>query len=153
MVTEVRDLPFALSLGGFTFLLVVMWGDPFVEILHRLRWGKQIRTDLLQHQYKAGTPTSGGVIILIPTLVIALGLNIVALVREGLTGQSILIPLFVLVGFGILGFYDDAEGILGKDNPIGEGISARTKFMIQLIMAGIVVTVMSFGDTQFANGM
>jgi len=152
MAAELRDIPFALSLGGFTFMLVVMWGSPFVEILHRLKWGKQIRAELTQHKEKAGTPTSGGILILIPAIVLTLGLNIASLVREGLSGQSILIPLFVLGTFAILGFYDDAEGILGT-TPIGEGISARAKFMGQLTLAGVAVLVMSFGETQFANGV
>jgi phospho-N-acetylmuramoyl-pentapeptide-transferase len=73
------------------------------------------------------------------------------LVREGLTGQSILIPLFVLVGFGILGFIDDAEGILSASRPIGEGISARAKMMGQILLAAVMVFLMSFGDVQFSN--
>ncbi|MFP4323607.1 MAG: phospho-N-acetylmuramoyl-pentapeptide-transferase, partial [Anaerolineales bacterium] len=151
MAGELNDLPFALTLGGVTFLLVVMWGDPFLEILRLLKWGKKIRVELSEsHQAKAGTPTSGGIIILVPAIVITLGLNLVALVREGLTGESILLPLFVLVGFGLLGFYDDAEGILGRA-PLGQGISARTKFAGQLSLAAVAVLVMSFGDTQFAN--
>lgn len=103
-------------------------------------------------QSKAGTPTSGGILILIPSIVIALGLNMVGLIREGLTGQSILVPLFVMVSFGILGFYDDAEGILGKA-PIGQGISARAKFSAQLLLAGSVAGVLSFADAQFANAL
>lgn len=153
MPGELRELPFALSLGGFTFLLVAMWGGPFVEILHRLRWGKKIRQELSElHQQKAGTPTSGGILILIPTIAITLGLNLVGLVREGLTGQSILIPLIVLVGFGLLGFYDDWEGIRGSA-PIGQGISARTKFLAQLLLAGIVAGVMSVTEVQFSNNL
>lgn len=152
MPVELRDLPFALSLGGFTFILVVMWGGPFVEILIRLRLGKQIRQELLMQQHKKGTPTMGGILILIPTLVITLGLNAAALVRAGLTGQSILLPLFVLLGFGLLGLYDDLEGIFGKTR-IGEGIPARAKFMAQLLLAAGVVTVMSFAETQFANAV
>lgn len=147
----INDLPFALTLGGFTYLIVVMWGDPFVEILHRIGWGKNILQELsASHQAKAGTPTSGGVLILIPAIVITLGLNTVALVREGLTGASILIPLFVLTGFGILGLYDDYIGIFG-DRAIGKGISARTKFYGQLLLAGLVVLLMSVVGTQFAN--
>ncbi len=153
MPGELRDLPFALSLGGFTFILVVMWGGPFIEILHLKKWGKKIRRDLIQeHQAKAGTPTSGGLIIVIPAVMLTLGLNLAGLIREGLTGQSILIPLFVLMAFSVLGFYDDAEGILGHA-PIGEGISARTKFLAQLVLAAVVVGVMSAGEIQFSDAV
>lgn len=153
MPGELRDLPFALSLGGFTFILVVMWGGPFIEILHLRKWGKKIRRDLIQEQQaKAGTPTSGGLIIVIPAVMLTLGLNLAGLIREGLTGQSILIPLFVLVAFSVLGFYDDAEGILGRA-PIGEGISARTKFLAQLVLAAAIVGVMSAGEIQFSDAV
>lgn len=153
MAVELRDLPFALSLGGFTFILVVMWGGPFIEILHLRKWGKKIRRELIaEHQAKAGTPTSGGLIIIIPAILLTLGLNLAGLIREGLTGQSILIPLFVLVAFGILGFYDDYEGIVGKA-PIGQGISARTKFMGQLILAAFVAVIMSAGEIQFSDAV
>jgi len=153
-MVAVNTLPFALTLGGFTFLLVVMWGGPFVEILFRLRLGKNIRPELAaSHQAKAGTPTMGGIIILVPTLLITLGLNAAALVREGLTGQSILIPLGVLVGFGLLGLYDDLEGIFGRGRSrfIGEGISPRAKMAGQIALASLVVGGMSFGGVQFAN--
>jgi len=153
MPTELRDLPFALTLGSFTFILILMWGDPFVEILQLRKWGKSIRRELTGHQEKAGTPTSGGIIILVPTLILTLGLNMASLVREGLTGQSILVPLFVLVMFGLLGLYDDAEGILGEGKTLGVGISARAKFSAQLVLAGIVAGVLSLAEAQFANAM
>jgi phospho-N-acetylmuramoyl-pentapeptide-transferase len=149
---EVRDLPFSLTLGAFVFLLVVMWGDPFVDILRLLRLGKNIRPDLPDHQQKAGTPTMGGIIIVIPAVLLTLGLNIAGLVREGLTGQSILIPIFVLMGFSFLGAWDDLEGIFGKA-PLGEGISARTKFAGQIILAALVAGVMSAGEVQFSNAI
>jgi phospho-N-acetylmuramoyl-pentapeptide-transferase len=146
------ELPFAISLGAFTFLLVAIWGSPFVEILRRLRIGKQIREGLPgEHEKKRGTPTMGGILILVPVLGITLGLNIASLIREGLTGQSILIPLGVLVGFGLLGGYDDWEGIRRSRGPIGEGISARAKFSAQLILAGIFAVIMSRGGIQYSN--
>jgi phospho-N-acetylmuramoyl-pentapeptide-transferase len=150
----VSDIPFSLSLGAFTFLLVALWGAPFVEILRRLRVGKQIREGLPgEHEKKRGTPTMGGILILIPVLGITLGLNIASLIREGLTGQSILIPLAVLLGFGILGAYDDWEGIQTSRGNIGEGISARAKFLAQLFLAGAVVVIMSQTEVQFANAV
>lgn len=150
MSGELQGIPFALSLGAFTFLLVVMWGDPFVDILRLLGVGKNIRPELDTHQHKAGTPTMGGVIIVIPALLLTLGLNMANLVRNGLTGQSILIPIFVLTGYSLLGAWDDLEGVYGK-TPLGEGISARAKLMAQILLAAVVVVVMSQADAQFAN--
>lgn len=147
-------LPFALSLGAFTFLLVAIWGAPFVEILRRLGIGKQIREGMPgAHYKKMGTPTMGGILILIPVFVITLGLNIAALIQEGLTGQSILIPLGVLVGFGLLGAIDDWEGIASSRGIIGEGLSPRVKFIAQLLLAGGIVFVMSSGGVQYSNAI
>lgn len=148
----VAELPFSLSLGAFTFLIVTIWGGPFVEILIRLRVGKNIRADMpAGHESKQGTPTMGGILILLPVIGITLTLNIAALLREGVTGQSILIPLGVLGIFGLLGAYDDWEGIRQSRGIQGEGISARSKFRAQLIFAAIVVGFMSFSGVQFSN--
>lgn len=149
------ELPFALSLGAITFLLTAIWGDPFVEILRRLRLGKQIReTGPQTHLAKMGTPTMGGVLILVPVVLITLGLNLARLIQETVTGSSILLPLFVLLGFGTLGAIDDLEGIRGVRER-GEGMRARTKLAFQVVLAVSAATVMAFveGGFQNANGV
>ncbi len=149
------ELPFALTLGAITFLLTAIWGSPFVEVLRRLRIGKQIRESGPQsHMVKTGTPTMGGILILVPVVLITLGLNIARLLQESLTGSSILLPLFVLISFGILGAIDDWEGIRGIREQ-GEGIRARTKFAGQVVLAVITALVMAFvgGGFQNANGV
>lgn len=147
-------LPFALTMGALAFLLGVIWGGPFVEILRRLGVGKRIRSELGEgHQRKMGTPTMGGILIVFPVVIIALGLNLVSVIRT-VTGPSILLPLFVLVGFALLGAIDDWEGIRrSQGRPVGEGISARAKFFGQLLLAGIVAAVISLyeGGFQYAN--
>jgi len=150
-------LPFALSVGVLAFLLGVIWGGPFVEILRRLGVGKRIRVELAEeHQKKAGTPTMGGIMILLPTILMTLALNLVAILRPNaaVTGSSILLPLFVLFGFAVLGAYDDYEGIRrSHERPLGEGITPRAKFAAQVILALIAASIMSLydGGFQFAN--
>jgi phospho-N-acetylmuramoyl-pentapeptide-transferase len=149
------ELPFALTLGAITFLLVAIWGGPFVEVLRRLHVGKQIReTGPQSHMVKMGTPTMGGILIVVPVVLITLALNLARLVQEDLTGSSILMPLFVLLSFGLLGAIDDIEGIRGLHER-GEGIRARTKFAAQFILALAAALVMSFvrGGFQNANGV
>ncbi|MBI5958606.1 MAG: phospho-N-acetylmuramoyl-pentapeptide-transferase [Chloroflexi bacterium] len=149
------DLPLALSLGAITFLLTAIWGGPFVEVLRRLGIGKQIRSSGPQsHFAKTGTPTMGGILIVIPVVLITLGLNIARLVKESLTGSSILLPLFVLLGFGLLGAIDDIEGVRGLRER-GEGIRARTKFFFQFVLALAAAVAMAFvgGGFQNANGV
>ncbi|MCB9456739.1 MAG: phospho-N-acetylmuramoyl-pentapeptide-transferase [Anaerolineaceae bacterium] len=149
----VGGLPFALTMGGVAFLLGVIWGGPFVEILRRLKIGKQIQVELsAEHQRKVGTPTMGGIMIVIPVVLIALGLNLVNVIRT-VTGASILLPLFVLVSFSLLGLVDDWEGIQTSRGTVGQGISARAKFGAQWVLALIVAVVISQydGGFQYAN--
>lgn len=147
------ELPLALTLGAITFLLTAIWGEPFVEILRRLRVGKQIRASGPQtHFAKTGTPTMGGILIVIPVVLITLGLNLARLLHARLTGSSILLPLFVLLSFGMLGAVDDVEGIRGVRER-GEGIQARTKFSAQVVLGIFVAAVMAFGGVQNANGV
>jgi len=149
-----NPLSMALTLGTITFMLTVIWGGPLVEILRRLRIGQRIREDGPEwHSERAGTPTMGGILILTPVLIITLGVNVVNLVRppkEG-TGASILLPLFVLVGFGVLGAVDDLVKLRTK----GEGISARTKLIGQIVMASIAAVFMAVvnGGFQFGNSI
>jgi phospho-N-acetylmuramoyl-pentapeptide-transferase len=149
-------LPFALTLGGITFLLVVIWGGPFVEILRRLKIGKQVRVEIGQmHEKKVGTPTMGGIMIILPVFLVTLGMNIVSLIRpREVFGRSVLVPLFVLMGFCLLGAIDDWEGIArSQGRPIGEGLSARAKFLGQLVLAGAAAVIISLydGGFQYAN--
>ena len=153
------QLPLALSMGALTFLLIVIWGGPFVEILRRLRIGKQIRVELMEsHQMKAGTPTMGGLLIVFPTVLIVVLANFVAVLRgSSVTGFSILLPLFVLVGYSLLGAYDDWQGIRRSrgNRPRGEGIKGRWKLLAQILLATIAMMVISLygGGFQFANQM
>lgn len=150
-------LPFALSIGALTFLLGVIWGGPFVHLLKVLKIGKRIRAELGEgHQRKVGTPTMGGIMITLPVLLIVVALNLVRIIREDITGASILLPLFVLFGFGLLGAYDDYEGIRrSSGRPIGEGITGRVKFAAQVVLALAASAVISLydGGFQFANQM
>ncbi len=148
-----NPLAFALTLGGITFVLTVIWGGPLVEILRRLGIGQMIRTDEPEWQQgKAGTPTMGGLLIIVPVVLITLALNLAKLIRPSasqLTGASILLPLFILVGYGALGGLDDWLKLRSK----GEGISARAKLIGQVGLAGIAAVFMPLvsGGVQFAN--
>jgi phospho-N-acetylmuramoyl-pentapeptide-transferase len=146
-------LSLALTVGMVTFLLGLIWGGPFVEILRRLRLGKQIRVELSHHhQKKVGTPTMGGIMIILPVVLIVVALNIANVVQTG-GGASTFLPLFVLVSFAALGIIDDWEGVRRSRGPRGEGISGRAKLAAQLILAGIAAVIISQyeGGFSFAN--
>ncbi|MBI4316247.1 MAG: phospho-N-acetylmuramoyl-pentapeptide-transferase, partial [Chloroflexi bacterium] len=139
------DISFALTLGSITFLLTVIWGGPFLELLRRFKIGKQIRVDGPQtHFTKMGTPTMGGLMIIGPVLVITAILNVVSLVKP-VIGRSVLLPLAVLAVFALLGMRDDWEGLRGTNARRGEGMLARYKFLVQVILALGVVLVLYYG--------
>ncbi|MGV2434932.1 MAG UNVERIFIED_CONTAM: phospho-N-acetylmuramoyl-pentapeptide-transferase [Anaerolineae bacterium] len=144
------SLTLALTAGAVAFLIGVIWGGPFIEILKILGIGKKIRKELSEaHQLKEGTPTMGGIMIVLPTLVIALAINFVNIVRLDL-GASILLPLFVFVSFAILGMLDDWEGIHGS-GPVGEGMSGRAKFAVQVALGIIAATLFSISPWSLAT--
>ena len=116
-------------------MLTVIWGSPFLRVLRHFRIGKVIRVEGPQrHITKMGTPTMGGVLIVLPVLLITGLLNASSLIGFTLSGRSVLLPLGVMVGYALLGAWDDWEGIRGRRRQ-GEGLRARTKFLLQVCLA------------------
>jgi len=144
------QLPLALTVGALTFLLGVIWGAPFIEILRRLKIGKLIQREIQDlHQAKIGTPTMGGIMIVLPVVAIVGALNVASIVQTG-QGASILLPIGVLLGFALLGLIDDWEGIQNSRGIEGQGISARAKFYGQIILAGGASTILALYEGGFA---
>lgn len=85
----------------------------------------------------------GGLMILVPVFVITGLLNVANLLGWTVIGRSVLVPMTVLLLFGILGAIDDLEGVRGK-RARGEGIMARTKALIQVVLATIVALFLHF---------
>ena len=130
------QIALALSLAGLSFMMTVIWGGPLLRILRHFKIGKIIRVDEPDHhRVKMGTPTMGGVMFILPVLLLTALLNAVALIGLSLSGigRSILLPMVVMIGYAILGALDDWEGIRGKRK--GEGMRARTKFLFQVLLA------------------
>jgi len=125
----------ALALAGLSFMITVIWGTPLLRILRRLKVGKAIRVDGPQrHVTKSGTPTMGGLMIIMPVLLVTVMLNATPLIGFKRIGRSVLLPLGVLVLFAILGAIDDWQGLRGA-RVRGEGLRARTKFFFQVLIA------------------
>jgi phospho-N-acetylmuramoyl-pentapeptide-transferase len=123
-----------LTLGTISFFIAVVWGKPLIHLLKALGVGKQIRIEEpTRHQTKTGTPTMGGIMILIPVVLITGALNIANLLGNTLIGRSILVPIGTMVTFGILGALDDLMGMRGKGK--GNGLLGRWKFIWQTALA------------------
>lgn len=137
-------MPYSLALGTLAFLSAVIWGRPLINLLRAKAIGAQIRIELPQsYQIKVGTPTMGGLLFIVPVFLITVGLNIGNLLGFTLIGQSILVPLAALVGFGALGAIDDYMGVRGRREQFG--MLGRHKLLFQTILGVIIALGLYFG--------
>jgi len=134
-----------LSLASLAFLLAVIWGRPLITLLRRWRMGKLIRIDgPRSHEEKMGTPTMGGLMVIIPVLLITIALNVANLINpDPIIGRSILVPMGVMAGYAVLGGVDDYMGVRGMRS--GEGLSGRWLFGAQIALALATGLVLYFG--------
>ncbi len=133
-MTSVSQESTALALAGLSFMLTVIWGTPLLRILRHFKIGKTIRVEGPERHFtKMGTPTMGGVMIVLPVLLITGLLNATSLLGFTVLGRSVLLPMSVMVTYALLGAIDDWEGIRGPRK--GLGMRARTKFVAQVILA------------------
>ncbi|MEJ5239783.1 MAG: phospho-N-acetylmuramoyl-pentapeptide-transferase [Anaerolineales bacterium] len=131
-----KQTAIALSLATLSFILTVIWGPPLLRVLRHFRIGKLIRVEEPAHHFvKMGTPTMGGVLFILPTLLLTGLLNAVSLIGifQNITGRSVLLPMLVMISYAALGALDDWEGIRGPRR--GQGMRARTKFFFQVVLA------------------
>jgi phospho-N-acetylmuramoyl-pentapeptide-transferase len=137
---------YALSLASLSFLLAVIWGQPLIHLLRRWRMGKLIRIDgPMSHEEKMGTPTMGGLMVIIPVLLITIVLNVANLLNpDPIIGLSILVPMGVMAGYAVLGGLDDYVGVRGMRH--GEGLLGRWIFGAQLVMALATALLLHFGQ-------
>jgi len=159
-------MAYSLFLGAVTFILAVIWGKPLLSLLKKYRVGKRIRIDgPHSHQVKMGTPTMGGLMIIVPVILITVAANFVEIVtttaagrrlldrlgvaREAFFGESLLVPMGVMIAFAILGGVDDWAGVRGLRR--GEGLRGRWQFLLQSIIATAAALVLHFGPPQLRS--
>ncbi|MBB3070219.1 phospho-N-acetylmuramoyl-pentapeptide-transferase [Paenibacillus baekrokdamisoli] len=113
---------------GASFLLAVLIGPLFIPLLRRLKFGQQIRTDGPQsHLKKTGTPTMGGIIIMLAALL--------AFLKFSDKTPEFWVLLIASLGFGLVGFLDDYIKIVFKRSL---GLTARQKLFGQLVFSVII---------------
>ncbi len=143
-------MAFALTLGGFTFLMAVIWGGPLVELMRRMDLGKQIRIDgPSSHLAKTGTPAMGGLLIVGSIVLISIIVNAVQLIQARDIAESVTIPLGVLIAYAVLGGIDDYQGFRLRP---GEGMPARVKIWFQLGIA-LIAAVLIYWVVNDARGL
>jgi phospho-N-acetylmuramoyl-pentapeptide-transferase len=117
--------------------LALVFGPWLIRKLRELQIGQYIREEGPQeHKKKAGTPTMGGVLIVLSTAV-------PTLLWADLSNSFVLLALFALVGFAAIGFVDDYAKVAKRQNL---GLTPRRKLTLQLLISafvGIVLLVLS----------
>jgi len=127
----------AIAISGLSFMMTVIWGEPLIRLLKNFHIGKIVREDEPNHHnIKTGTPTMGGLMILLPVSLLTILFNAVSIAGFDLLGRSILLPLVTMWAYALLGAIDDWEGVRGQRK--GLGMRARTKFIIQVILAILI---------------
>ena len=121
----------AIVAGVVTFILTLVGIPAFIRFYHKAHIsGQQMHEDVKQHQAKAGTPTMGGTVFLLASV---LSSFVTALISKELSSAALMV-LFILVLYGIVGFLDDFLKVFRK---INEGLNPKQKLALQII-GGIV---------------
>jgi phospho-N-acetylmuramoyl-pentapeptide-transferase len=111
--------------------LAFVFGPWLIRKLRELQIGQFIREEGPQaHQKKAGTPTMGGVLIVLSTLV-------PTLLWADLTNGFVLLAIFSLLAFATIGFIDDYAKVSKQQNL---GLTSRKKFSLQILVSFIIGT-------------
>lgn len=123
-------LTFRAILSILTGLAISLWMGPrVIRCLQTMQIGQVVRTEGPEsHLSKSGTPTMGGVMILA-------SISITVLLWADLTNPYVWAVLFVLLGYGAIGFADDYRKVVRKNT---DGLIARWKFLWQSVIALVV---------------
>ena len=119
---EITQLTYTAIIG---FLIVVILGPIFIPMLAKFKFGQTVRDDGPQtHLQKNGTPTMGGVIMIIAVLITGL--------TRAKIDKDLLVGLICITGFGFVGFLDDFIKIKMKRSL---GLKAYQKIILQFALA------------------
>lgn len=137
----------SLLIGGIGALIVAaILGVVLIPVLHRLKFGQEIREEGPKwHAKKSGTPTMGGVIF-IGAIVFMVALCYI-LGMQGIidvaAGAEMLMLMVISLVYGAIGFIDDYIKVVKKRNL---GLTAKQKFLLQLVVAVAFVCWAVYGE-------
>ena len=136
-------LTFRAVMAAMTALLMGLVAGPFViRRLTELKIGQPIRGyGMASHMSKSGTPTMGGVLILI-------GIGTSTLLWADLTNRFVWIVMLVTFGFGAIGWVDDWRKVVRKDP---EGMRSREKYMWQSLIGLLAALYLVFSISESSN--
>ncbi|MFY9590078.1 phospho-N-acetylmuramoyl-pentapeptide-transferase [Rickettsia endosymbiont of Halotydeus destructor] len=118
-------------------------GPRLIRFLHVLqKYGQPIRLDgPKSHQMKAGTPTMGGIMIILSSC-------LTTLLLADITNKYIWISLFGFISFGIIGFLDDYAKITKNNH---KGIKGKSKLLLQMFISLIICLSLQYTDHPGGN--
>ena len=130
-------------LGAMTALLIgLLAGPAVIRRLTALKIGQPIRTNGMEtHHVKSGTPTMGGVLIL-------LAIAIATLLWADLSNRFVWIVLIVTLGFGAIGWADDWRKVVYKDP---NGMPSREKYLWQSLIGLAAALYLVFSISESSN--
>ncbi|GAA0354384.1 phospho-N-acetylmuramoyl-pentapeptide-transferase [Bowmanella denitrificans] len=130
-------------LSTLTALVIsVVLGPRMIRWLQHMQIGQTVRTDGPQsHLSKSGTPTMGGVLILAAIISSTL-------LWADLTNRYVLVTLFVVASYGVIGFVDDYRKVIRKD---AKGLIARWKYFWLSVVAILVAFYLYSSSQQAAE--
>ena len=136
-------LTFRAVMAALTALLMGLAAGPYViRYLGALKIGQPIRSyGVAEHLSKSGTPTMGGVLIL---LCIATS----TLLWSDLSNRFVWIVLAVTLGFGAVGWFDDWRKVVHKDP---EGMRSRDKYLWQSLIGLVAALYLAFSISENSN--
>ncbi len=131
-----RYITFRTIFASITALVICLFVGPWlIRKLQSLQIGQHIREDGPQsHLSKKGTPTMGGILIIIAVV-------ISTFLWGNLTVNYIWLVLLVTVGYGLIGFADDYRKLTGSSS---KGISGKTRLAFEIVIALFVSIVIYF---------
>lgn len=136
-------ITFRAVMAALTALMIGLIAGPYVITrLRALKIGQQVRSYGMEtHLIKSGTPTMGGVLIL-------LSITISTLLWFDLSNRFVWIVLFVTLGFGAIGWVDDWRKVVNKDP---EGMRSREKYFWQSVIGLLTALYLVFSISEISN--
>jgi phospho-N-acetylmuramoyl-pentapeptide-transferase len=136
-------ITFRAVMAALTALMIGLLAGPYViNRLLALKIGQQVRSYGMEtHLVKSGTPTMGGVLIL-------LSIAISTLLWFDLSNRFVWIVLFVTLGFGAIGWVDDWRKVVNKDP---EGMRSGEKYLWQSVIGLLAALYLVFSISEVSN--
>ena len=132
----------ALMAAVTALLMGLIAGPVVIRRLTELKIGQPIRTNGMDtHHVKSGTPTMGGVLIL-------LAITVSTLLWADLSNRFVWIVLVVMLGFGAIGWADDWRKVVNKDP---EGMRSREKYLWQSAIGMLAALYLVFSISENSN--